>query len=173
MLSRAFDAAKIKTVPLHNMLHANVLRKYRLSAEADYLDNASTRNPLDPELVNGPVNSYFLKTPDYSDFVQVMSSLQDQHVDFLIEVAAPDFIGNAIGLGMVGVEMHSNMRLIDVPSGKVIWSGYMNTGKTYQLGGDLHNLERDNLKVLKEAIATGIADSLSPKTLMRLFGAEE
>lgn len=172
VLSNSFNAAGIKTSTIHELVNADILRPYRTQAECDYLNNASRTTALAPELKDGPVDSYFLETPKYDAFPSLMVALHSQHVDYLVEVLVPDFIANAIGLGMVVVQMHGNIRITEIPSGKVIWTGYLHTSKSYQLGGDLHALEKDNLRLLKEGISAGLDKSLSLETMARLFGTD-
>lgn len=170
MIARSLNAGGIRSTSLHGLLDAAQVGDYYSQAEANYMENASQRSSVDPALVDGPAEAYFHKTPSYDAFAQIMPALQSRQVDYLVEVSAPDFMAKAFGFGMVSIQMNSNIRIIEVPSGKIIWTGFITPTEVYQLGGDLHQLEKDNLRLLKEAINAGIAKALPSRTIDRLFG---
>lgn len=121
--------------------------------------------------VGGPNIDFYKSVTSLKTFPELMKQLQGDHYDYLIELYIPKLFGNAPSFGMVVVGTSATMNLIDVNSNTVLWSGPLPpSSEVYQLGGDLHALEKDNLKLLKEGVTAGIKKTIARDSIKTAIG---
>ncbi|WP_028862582.1 hypothetical protein [Psychromonas aquimarina] len=149
-----------------------LLRDYVAGLNKDY-DSNSIEIPETPETKLQPSSSYFSKYPTYNEFENLRISLLNNGVDFLFEYLSPEIYGNAIGYGIVQIIMPSQLRIIDLKNKKVIWNYSGIAVEQYQLGGDLKELEKNNLAILKKGIRAGVTNVLSKDLHGPTFGVKE
>lgn len=120
------------------------------------LADASQPNPHLSESKLLPAPAFFLTQPSGERYNALASSLREKGYRYLVQLSSMDITGNAPGYGMVAVAQSPNARVIDLASGKVVWSTALHLSEVYQLGGNLKALEIDGMKKTKEGLAAGI-----------------
>lgn len=117
---------------------------------------AAQPNPQFSESKLLPLPAFFLNPPAGDGYQALASSLRDKGYRYLVQLSSMDIHGNAPGYGMVLVGQNPNTRVVDLQSGKVVWSTGLFLAEVYQLGGDFKALEIDGMKKTKEGLAAGI-----------------
>ncbi len=89
---------------------------------------------------------------------------------YFVEVNAPNIAGSAPGYGFVSIEMATSIRVTDLSTNNAVWSDTLFLGDTFQLAGDLKQLEKHDLKLLKAGVTTGVQKLLTKHILSRALG---
>ncbi|MEJ2620298.1 MAG: hypothetical protein P8163_08545 [Candidatus Thiodiazotropha sp.] len=148
----------------------DILESYKHGLANDYAQHYSGIHPKMPHVNLPPKADYLAEYPTYDGFEELSSKLVDSGVNYLFEYLAPDVYGKAAGLGLVIVKMPSQLRVIDLLNKKVIWfDPDANAIEGFQLGGDFHALEVNNLALLKQ----GIINGMKTRVLTRQYLANE
>lgn len=104
-----------------------------------------------------PNPNYFANPVDSMEMLALIAHLKAQGCRYLLQLTAMDVYGTAIGLGGVVVMAQPNVRVIDLDSGKVVWSANYAHSELYQLGGELRKLEADDMALTRAGLQAGIA----------------
>jgi len=102
-----------------------------------------------------PLASHFLTYPADPAFAALSDALQAKGVRYLVQMTSMDVTGLAPGYGMVIVAAFPDTRVIDLQRRQVIWNKIVQQSDLFQLGGDLRQLEVDNLAKTKEGLVNG------------------
>lgn len=141
---------------IHDVVDATLVRSYTKKASEDCIENSIGISKIVPGAKASPNPAFFLKNPNSEEFFATSNALINKNYRYLVEVNAMNINGVAPGYGMVIVSAHPNVRVIDLQSNHVVWSGQLYHGEVYQLGGDLKALEKDGMRKAKEGLAAGI-----------------
>jgi hypothetical protein len=153
LLNTGLDAYELFSIVNDN----GILAAYKDGLRSDYAQHYSGNHIKMPKVKLPPKAEYLSTYPDYAGFDELRNELVDRGFNYLFEYLSPDIYGDAIGIGVVVVKMPSQLRVIDLINKRVIWlDPDLFTFESYQLGGDLHALEKDNLALLREGVINGM-----------------
>ena len=99
---------------------------------------------------NLPLVEHFFQYPVEPAFTNLAQALQAKGVRYLVQLTADYLHGSAPGYGLVYVRTEPNVRVIDLQAHKVLWNRFVLEQDVFQLGGDLRQLELDNMAKTKE-----------------------
>jgi hypothetical protein len=99
-----------------------------------------------------PAIAYFGESPKDEANLALMKSLREKGYRYWVQLISMDL--RALSTSFVIVEVAANSRVIDLQSGKVVWTTYVSASSF--AGNDLKALETDGMKKTKEAMKENI-----------------
>lgn len=145
----------LKAESIHQVLDAKTV-EHAHAVEAAIFRRNATPHPSIRGAKLLPISLFFTELPAEPAFAELASQLRGKGYRYLVEMTAMNLFGSAQGLGNVIVGAESNMRVIDLHAGTVVWNAKLIPGELYALGGDLKKLEVDDMAKTKEGLRSGI-----------------
>ena len=117
----------------------------------------------------GPVVAFYNDLDWIENYVAHKENLKAEGYDYLMEIYLVNILGNAPGAGFTAVGASLVFNLVDLNSNAAVWTSRLASHKTIK-GGNLKNLEKDNQKLLRNAVKDGVKELFDKGVIHRSMG---